>query len=207
MSSAIYSSDELNSDAAREFGCSPSFCAYTGQPFTIPCAENSNLRSFGFHIHVGFKSTDFNSFDIEDVEKFIKYCDLYAGLPSICVDRDNRRRELYGKAGDYRVKQVDDIIVVEYRTLGGALLTNPASIYWALKNIQKAIIAFNENAELPDGEAIQNIINNSLYKEAVELCNKFKIEVPLFFIENGFFQKSKINANSSSVRQLTSGIW
>ncbi len=50
-----------------------------------------------FHIHFG--SPEIN---VDNIDTFIKYCDLAIGLPSVFIDSDKERRKLYGKAGCFR---------------------------------------------------------------------------------------------------------
>lgn len=198
MSSAVYPESELQSEAAQTFGCDRSYCAYTGEFMPRPCAEDSNLRSFGFHIHVGVRTTDYNKIEFEDVCEFMKYCDVYAGLPSILIDTDTRRRELYGKAGDFRVKELEDnIVVMEYRSLGGNILATSLTIRWAFDAIKEAIKHYNSRTELPNEDLVQDVINTSNIEEAKNIINKYNIYVPDFHIIDGVaYNNKKVIANA-----------
>lgn len=104
----------LRTENAQLFGCDIDFNAYTRSPNDRPCAEDSSLRSAGGHIHVGFDNIevefDGNVFMYEPSEdgqrtELIKALDLHIGVPSVILEPDNKRKELYGKAGAYRPKQ------------------------------------------------------------------------------------------------------
>ena len=90
--------DQLESDEAMQIGCEPDYNAYTQDKNPRPDGFKDNLRSAGFHIHLGCKGGLSNA----EAEMFVKYFDQYVVLPSILVDTDTRRRSLYGKAGCFR---------------------------------------------------------------------------------------------------------
>jgi len=58
QSSAIFDESQLLDRAAKIFGCSGSFCVYTGGGSQRKSAsEAGNLRAFGAHVHVGWVTT------------------------------------------------------------------------------------------------------------------------------------------------------
>lgn len=181
--SAIYSDEQLASPKARQFGCSVTYNAYTGKPMEKPKGEGTNLRSAGFHVHVGFDLEEGEKFTDEDLWRFIKTMDLYLGVPSILIDKDTTRRQLYGKAGEYRVKTKYNIInnsiliIPEYRSLGSNLLATSETIQWVFTQTVKAISAYNDNVELP-GSIVERCINNHLVETAKELCKEYSLEYP-----------------------------
>ena len=179
VSSARFERDELRSKTAREFGCDPSFCVYTGgvSPRPTP-AEVGNLRSFGFHIHIGFEC-DGNP--ILSFEKIIKAMDIYCGVGSIIIDRDEDRRKIYGNAGDFRFRRLTDIItIVEYRTLGGAMSKDEETVGWCYDQVMLAIEAANNwNNDLEElSLKAQDIINEGNYYEAINFCKTNNISLP-----------------------------
>lgn len=90
---------ELRSKQAKLFGCNPDYCIYTGDQNPKPLnAGESNLRSAGFHVHVGYDGPE-----IDRSLRLLAYMDAYLGLPSILIDKDTQRRTLYGKAGCFRL--------------------------------------------------------------------------------------------------------
>ena len=104
--------------------------------------------------------------------------DLYVGVPSIIIDHDDRRRELYGKAGDCRIKMRGDYVVPEYRSVGGNLLDTDENILWVYDQTIRAIEEYNNNTPLLDGDCVQEIINSSNTAEASIVCEKLNISLP-----------------------------
>lgn len=103
-------------EKAKELGCEPDFCAYTGKVNETPDA-NGDFRTAAGHIHIGLE----RKLSPSEQQKLIILCDLFMGLSSLSWDSDVKRRELYGKAGCFRVKPYG----VEYRTLSNAWLSTP----------------------------------------------------------------------------------
>lgn len=100
-------------EEARELGCDPDYCAYTGKPNPRPDGEVT-FRTASGHIHVGW-GADIPVEHPEHIEiccDFIKSMDAHVGLFMTIIESDPRRRELYGKAGAFRPKPYG----VEYRT-------------------------------------------------------------------------------------------
>lgn len=185
-SSQIYTDEQLNSEIAQTFGCDVSYNCYTMEAMPKPSARNKNMRTCGFHIHVGFPDNE--EAEPTKVYNFLRYMDLYLGVPSILIDPDDRRRELYGKAGDCRIKirktNNQDFIVPEYRSIGGNLLATDESILWVYDQTIKAIEAYNNEIELPDGDYIQDIINNSNKEEAQKIVEQYNISLVKKITEN-----------------------
>lgn len=108
---------------ARRLGCDPDFNAWDqGKANPTPNAGKP-FRTASGHIHIGW--TD--GMDILDPEHLdacmmmVKQLDTYIGAYSPIWDRDNTRRELYGKAGAFRPKSYG----VEYRVMSNAWLKEP----------------------------------------------------------------------------------
>lgn len=89
---------ELQSPQAKMFGCDIDYNAYTQEPNPKPKGTRTNLRSCGFHIHVGYRDNN-----IDTSLQLVKYMDAYLGLTSLLKDPDKKRRSLYGKAGCFRL--------------------------------------------------------------------------------------------------------
>lgn len=164
--SMIVDEDQLQSDQAKEFGCSEDFCAYTEDVNPKPEGTRTNLRSAGQHIHLGY-----NDPDIPSSLLMIKYLDQYLGLPSVVVDQDSRRRSLYGKAGCFRLCPYG----LEYRVLSAAMYSNPVRTGVVWDCIERAIRAYNNEAELISPEIIQEAINTSNVEMAKELIEKHNL--------------------------------
>lgn len=116
MPTAIFDLDYFKSlpPQALEMGCDPDYDAYTRLPNERPTTDLP-MRTAGGHIHIGWR----DGADIQDPDhmadciEVVKQLDFYLGLPSLIWDPDNKRRQLYGKAGAFRIKTYG----VEYRPL------------------------------------------------------------------------------------------
>lgn len=173
-SAAYFSEEQLNHPKAQEFGCTPSFNAWSGSTYHIRKTENT-IRTTGFHLHVGFNYDPEGDLTLQDVFELMKYFDLYLGVPSILIEPANARRELYGKAGDCRAKDIAEknLLIVEYRTLGGYMLNYKG---WVYDQMMKAIEAFEKKEEL--NPAIEDAINQSNIQLAKQIVKDYKIKLP-----------------------------
>jgi len=184
-SSSRFEKEELDSDTARQFGCEPSICVYTQDVSPRPSPDEvGNLRSFGFHIHIGFEC-DGNP--ITSLERIIKGMDIFCGVGSILIDSDNDRRNIYGNAGDMRFRYLDNgITIVEYRTLGGAMSRNEEIIGWCYDRTMDAINAANNwTSELEDlAEKAKLIIDKGNDVAATEFIKNLNIQIPNEIFEN-----------------------
>lgn len=164
--SAILKDEYLLSEAALRFGCEPDLNAWTLEWNPPPKADNPNLRSCGGHVHVGFDSPD-----MEKQMLLVRSMDIHLGLPSLFMDTDTRRRELYGKAGACRPKEYG----VEYRTLSNFWLQSDKLMHWVFDQTHKAIKFVEENhsflRENELHEDIQNSINTGNSNSAKDILN------------------------------------
>lgn len=165
-SSAHIDEDQLQSDVAREFGCSADYNVYTEDINPKPNGANTNLRSTGCHIHLGYENCN-----IATSFKLIKYLDMYLGIPSILYDQDTERRTLYGKAGCFRLTSYG----LEYRTLSGIWISSTEKIAWMYDQVEKAVKAYNAKLPLISPEEVQRTINTSDVKNARKLCKEFNL--------------------------------
>lgn len=102
--SAVLDKKYLKNKQAKQFGCDPDFNVYTLDINKAPDSRGQ-LRSAGGHIHIGYDDPSF-----ENNLKIVRAMDLFLGIPSILLDKDTRRKEMYGKAGAYREKSYGKII-------------------------------------------------------------------------------------------------
>lgn len=161
ISSHIYTPEEIFSfhERALEFGCSADFNGLTGEQNPRPCADNMGLRSAGGHIHFGFDETFDVSF--ENQTYMTVMCDFFLGLPSLLLDDDTRRRELYGKAGTIRYKKYG----IEYRTLSNFWIFDELLRQWAWDQSNKAYKFAQDKqnamelASMVNPEEVQRVIN------------------------------------------------
>lgn len=114
-----FPAEELKSQEACLFGCSPDYNAWTIEENPRPDGCATSLRTAGGHIHIG-KGTNTRLNDYLDNPYgkvgFVRMLDLFLGLPSIFLDKlggTDKRRVLYGRAGAHRDKPYG----VEYRVL------------------------------------------------------------------------------------------
>ncbi len=125
--SAVFDDDQLQTEAAQEFGCEPDYNAWKGGAQNPrPKAGDANLRSAGGHIHV---ESDLFPLDLA------KAMDVFVGCPMIEFDTDQGRRQLYGKPGAFRKKSYG----IEYRSPSNAWILSDDKIRWVWDQTEKAI--------------------------------------------------------------------
>ncbi len=75
----------------------PDFNAWVGgKPNTVGGVKGCG-RSAGGHIHIGYD--DFNQTTSDFI---VKALDLFISVPLVIAEPENKRKEMYGKAGAYR---------------------------------------------------------------------------------------------------------
>lgn len=184
LASSIISKEYLNTKQAKTFGCEPDFNVYLRD---LNCSPNSNtqLRSCGGHIHIGYPNPD-----VETSEKIVIAMDMFLGLPSVWLDKDNKRRLLYGKAGSFRVKSFG----VEYRTLSNFWIKDNKSMKWAFDETVNAVMyALNNDMSWLSKyyNDVQTVINESNVDGAKQLYSTIHAEIA-----------SKVN-NKTKVKKTT----
>lgn len=164
--SELIDEDQLQSDEAKEFGCSPDYNIYTQSENPKPKGTNTNLRTTGCHIHIGYPRPT-----VEASLHMIYYMDLYLGIPSIVLDTDIRRRELYGKAGCFRLTPYG----FEYRVLSGFFISTPKIIEFVHTQTMKAIKAYLKHEALPNSSELIKIINSGNVAAAQQMITKYNL--------------------------------
>lgn len=159
VSSHEFSDAEIRSfgEGALVFGCEPDFNALTGQRNPKPSAAAAGLRTAGGHIHLGYDQiTEVTS---ENQKVIGVMCDYYLGLPALLLDSDDRRKELYGKAGACRFKKYG----IEYRVLSNFWVFQPRLRQWAWDQAQKAFAMgtsdFMQLVGMVSPDEVQRVIN------------------------------------------------
>lgn len=110
----LFPVEMLRSPQARQFGCSADFDAYARGAAHQPIRpiqledEGGAWRFAGGHVHIGYDNPN----SIPDYV-VAQMCDVVLGLPSVALDEQPKRRELYGTPGRYRPTPYG----IEYRTL------------------------------------------------------------------------------------------
>lgn len=164
--SSIVDMDQLMDEQSFVFGCDPDYSCYTTKKNPTPALMNPFLRSAGCHWHLGYKDQS-----IEKSLALIKYMDMYLGVPSILMDTDTDRRDLYGKAGSYRLQKWG----VEYRVLSSYFISSNETISFCFKQIEKVINAYENHMPFIAKEEIFEVINNNNNDLANELINKYHL--------------------------------
>jgi len=158
-------------EEAKELGCDPDFNAWTEDVNPTPNGDVP-FRTGAGHIHVGWtEGADINGHEhIMMCIDLVKQLDFYLGLPSVLYDEVSQRRELYGKAGAYRVKPYG----VEYRVLSNFWLKDDTHIRWAYNSTRNAIEALQGGEVMADKVGdIQDVINTSSVGGAKDILKTF----------------------------------
>lgn len=170
MESAVsFPQEELNTPEAMLFGCEPDFNAWTEKVNRKPRASDKNLRSAGGHIHIGCGIAQEKPIEV------IRAMDLFLGVPSVCMDNNPKRRELYGKAGAYRPKPYG----VEYRTLSNFWIFKSNLIKWVYNQTKNAVLFVNNRSVIDpkDHNKIIHCINKSDQDLSLYLMEKYNVHI------------------------------
>lgn len=169
MPAANFDRKYLQTKNALTFGCEPDINVWTLSYNEAPYSEDDTLRSAGGHIHIGWENPT------NEIREFmIKAMDLFVGVPSVLQEPNNKRKELYGKAGAFRLKNYG----VEYRTVSNYYLENEGLTKWAYNATQNAIEFVNNNEiDTLDNysEKIISAINDNDTVSAQNLINEFNL--------------------------------
>lgn len=161
FASALYGERELTDPKSKEFGCDPDYNAWTGQENSKPQLplELNGLRSAGGHVHTGYPKLSYDA-----KMALIRTNDTVIGLQTVLLDKDTRRKNLYGKAGAMRFKEYG----VEWRTPSNFWIFDETSRKWMFKaamfcasNLGRKQLDFFIRQDVAD------IINNNDKKEAL----------------------------------------
>jgi protein-arginine kinase activator protein McsA len=163
--------EHLMTENSQVFGCDPSLNCWTGEQ-VIPQPSGDNLRSAGFHIHVGYEGPN-----ADTNRKIAKAMDLFLGVPSILMEPENERKVVgYGCAGNYR----DQKHGMEYRSLSSHFSSEERLVKWCFESTEKAIAFVNDNKiESIDelGDTLQNIINTEDKEQAAKIVADFNLQL------------------------------
>lgn len=177
ISSHIYTMDELNSfhESAFEFGCEPDYNALTGMMNSKPCAADAGLRTAGGHVHLGY-AEHLGDMSLEESQTITGVmCDYFLGLPALLMDPDDRRRELYGKAGAIRKKKYG----IEYRVLSNFWIFDEAKRQFVWDQAHKAFETlsgdFQRLVAIVAPDEIQRVINEGDKRTAEKYISRLAV--------------------------------
>lgn len=161
----------LQTEQAQTFGCEPDLNVYI-QDLNPKPDSNTNLRCVGAHVHIGYENPEF-----EVSERIVKMFDIFVTLPSLLIDKDEQRRELYGKAGSFRIKDFG----VECRALSNFWIHSDKLIKWVFNQTITAVETVLNNEDesfiIKYSERVQKAIDSNDKIEAeflIEEINKEK---------------------------------
>lgn len=179
---AEFDAKYLQTEQAMAVGCSPEFDALTGDIIDPPVFMDGFAgRSAGGHVHIGYENENY-----ADSMMLVKMLDLHLGVPSLLLDPDTRRRQIYGKPSSYRRTEG---LKVEYRTLSNFWLFEKTLMEWVYEVVAKVVdevksgtiidddlyITVRQTIENNDVETAQKLISqNSLlmpYGEKLDVLN------------------------------------
>lgn len=175
-SSHVFTAEQIASfhKRALEFGCEPDFNALTGLRNPKPKAADPGLRTAGGHVHFGFDHL--GTWNTENQKILGVMCDYFLALPSMLIDPDDRRRELYGKAGACRWKPYG----IEYRTLSNFWIFDEANRRFVFDQANKAYNStvdrdYHRMVSIVDPNTIQEIINTNNKHQAEFFLKKLGV--------------------------------
>lgn len=165
---------EKQPEDAKKLGCEPDFNAYARQINPSP-EQHPTMRVAGGHVHLGW-GEGFEPFSISHFDAcctVVKQLDFWLGLPSLILDHDIKRKEMYGKAGAFRPKPYG----VEYRTLSNFWIENDDLIEFVFNNTQSGFRLLSEGTDLSEeyGDICQYVIDSNDKTRAINLCNTLGI--------------------------------
>lgn len=173
LASSEINSKYLQTEQAQTFGCDPDFNVYIRDINPSPSTD-SNLRCVGGHIHIGIPE-EYLTQEIQ--EQIVKAFDIFVTLPSMLIDKDERRRELYGKAGSFRFKDFG----VECRQLSNFWIHNEEHTRLVYNQTIKAVETVLDNKfteyEEKYSEQVRNAIDTNDKELAKSLLNEINEKI------------------------------
>lgn len=160
-------------EEAKVLGCDPDFNAWQdGIPNPGPDGSTP-LRTASGHIHIGWaKDIPVDNPDhVAICCDFVRELDCDLGLLTLIYDGDDRRRQMYGKAGAFRPKPYG----VEYRVPSNAWLTTKSRRKAIFESVQRTVQRMQGGRRLAPfyGGEVQTIINSGNRLRAAAMFQEF----------------------------------
>jgi len=168
----VFFSEEIFNTTPAEskiLGCEPDFNAWTENVNPTPNAEVL-FRTGAGHIHIGWtEGADITDpFHLGECYALTKMLDQYLGVPSVIMDSDNLRREMYGKAGAFRPKSYG----LEYRVLSNFWTESQKLRRWAYNGTMEAI---KMTTQYKANNSIRECIDDGNKETAIRHCDHYGI--------------------------------
>lgn len=141
----------------KELGCNPDYNGWTLMENPPPNAAQ-NMRTAGGHVHIGgmMSEDEFEWGHFVDMARLSRILDETVGVYSLLWDHDDKRREMYGKAGAFRPKTYG----MEYRSLSNMWIFNPKLVTFVYDGVVEAIKKVLDPNYEPNSE-VRKIIDQS----------------------------------------------
>jgi hypothetical protein len=109
----------------------------------------------------------------EEVLSFIQHMDLFLGVPSVMMDKGELRKQLYGKAGAFRLKPYG----CEYRSLSNFWVFSEEHTRWVWDSTALALDAWqNKKIDIAsESKTILGAINKNNKEAASTLIGKYNL--------------------------------
>jgi len=151
---------------ARMLGCEPDYNAYT-ETFNPRPDEKSLMRTAAGHIHLGWGTgMKKDKSHMEECFSLAKQLDYYLGVPSLLLDRDRKRREMYGQPGCFRPKSYG----MEYRVLSNFWVMKDVFKSWVFRNTHMAFDKLVEDKGKIHPYA--SLARNTILMDDVKTCDQ-----------------------------------
>lgn len=157
----------LQTEESQTFGCEPDLNVYL-KDLNLPVDTNTNLRCVGGHVHISYPNNTF-----EKSERIVKMFDILLTLPSLLIDNDVRRRELYGKAGSFRLKDWG----VECRALSNFWIHDDSLIKWVFEQTVKVVNIVLEDKDAPYIDNFSERVREAIDKNSKVKAQKLLLEI------------------------------
>lgn len=170
MASARLDENQLFSYHSQQVGCDPSVNCWNFEE--IQPSIHENLRTAGFHIHVGYTDPS-----IMTSMALGRAMDLFLTVPGLLIEPENERATAgYMQAGNIRFQEHG----VELRTLSSWFSSSNSLIGWVFDNTVKAIDFVNKYGETGLDSIATTIvpaINNMDKPKLQQLIKQFNIPI------------------------------